>query len=319
MKKILFVFIVGLCSCANNQSIEEASDNEINSVEVSITPLEGDVESRVLLDITDRLPKWQANDTIGIFPSKGGQVEFPVDANSVGTTKADFFGGGWALKAGYKYSAYYPFNFYNRNAQEIFFSYEGQVQDGHDTRDHMSNYTLMIASPTSATNGSLVFQMGYVGYFFRIGLTLPEAKTYTSLDLYADSEIIPVKKSYNLLAEKLTEKDVKFSNHFHVGLENITTTTANQEVRVWMAFPYMIAPGKTLKAVVKDSEGYVYVADVKRGDNLFTFVSAEEDPKNGLARNSIYVLKASPVLTDGFSGGIEDWMSDGVDYGGVAQ
>lgn len=311
MKKILFLCLVGLCSCSQNQNMDEISDGEVKRVEVSITPLKYDVESRVLLDISDRLPKWQANDTIGIFPNKGGQVEFPVDEKSVGTTKAEFNGGGWALKSGYNYSAYYPYNFYNRNAKEIPFSYEGQVQTGSDTRDHMSNYTLLIASPTSVSNGGLTFAMNYVGFFFRVSLYLPAGKTYTSMELYADSEIIPVKRSYDLLASSLTEKDVKYSNHLKVGLKDIKTTNEGQEIRVWLAFPYMNAPGKTLKAVVKDSQGYVYVGDVTRSNVPFTFENLE--------RNAIYVLKASPVLTDGFNGGIEDWVNDGQDYGGVAK
>ena len=211
------------------------------------------------------------------------------------------------------------YNFYNRNAREIPFSYEGQVQTGSDTRDHMSNYTLLIASPTSVSNGGLTFAMNYVGYFFRVSLYLPAGKTYTSMELYADSEIIPVKRSYDLLSSTLAEKDVKYSNHLKVGLKNIKTTTEGQEVRVWVAFPYLIAPGKTLKAVVKDSQGYVYVGDVYRGDKVFNLVSIVDDPKNGLERNAIYVLKATPVLTDGFTGGIEDWINDNQDYGGVAE
>ena len=55
---------------------------------------------------------WAKNDTIGIFPSKGGQVEFPIEEGT-GSKQALFDGGDWALKAGRAYAAYYPFNRWN--------------------------------------------------------------------------------------------------------------------------------------------------------------------------------------------------------------
>ena len=50
---------------------------------------------------------WAENDTIGIFPSSGMQVAFPM-ASSAGTKNATFDGGGWGLKRSATYSAYYP-------------------------------------------------------------------------------------------------------------------------------------------------------------------------------------------------------------------
>jgi len=310
MKKILFLFLVGLCSCSQNQSLDEISDSEVKSVQVSIIPSENEIDSR--LNVTSQLKYlWESNDTIGIFPNKGGQVEFPVTEESVGTTKANFNGGGWALKSGFNYSAYYPYNFYNRNAAKIPFSYEGQVLQGSENRVHLSKYALMIANPTAVENGALTFSMGHVGCILYLKLTLPEAKTYASLELYADSKIIPVKKIYNILETGAPEEVVAYNNHLSVGLNNITTTAANEVVGLWIAFPVMNVEGKTLKAVVKDSQGYVYVGDIIRTND--TTFSLE------LARNKAYAVKASPVLSDGFTGGIEDWQNDGQDYGGTAQ
>ena len=303
MKKIIFFCLVGLCSCTQNQNLEEVSDNEIKSVQVSILPSENEIESR--LEVTSGLKYlWELNDTIGIFPNKGGQVEFPVESNSVGTSKADFNGGGWALKGGYTYSAYYPFNFYNRNAAKIPFSYEGQILQGKDNRKHLSKYALLISNPTTVANGQLVFSMKHVGCMFQLNLTLPEAKTYTSLDLYADSEIIPVKKYFNILESGAPSENFACSNHLSVGLENVQTTSDNEKVVLWVAFPTMSQPTKTLKVIIKDSEGYVYVGDVSRLNPDKTTGSYDFflDLKTGG-----YQLKASPVLSDGVSGSIEDW------------
>ena len=301
MRKILLLFPIVLCSCANNQNVDEFSNKEIESVEISISSLKSDFQSRVYFDVSDKLSKWQENDTVGIFPNKGGQVEFPITEESYNSTKAVFDGGGWALKRGYNYSAYYPYNFYNRNVNKIPFSFVGQIQDGDNTSSHMGKYTSLISKPTSVNEGALIFQMGFTEFFFRVALTLPEAKTYTSLELHTDGKIIPVKKSYNILANDYEEEVIEYSDHLGVELKNITTTAPNQVIKVWMVFPYMNPEGKTLTAVVKDSQGGVYVGDVMRAGSTFIFGT------NSIVRNYVYALTATPQPTNGVTGSIENW------------
>lgn len=298
MKKIIFFLFAGLCSCTQNQDVPNVSDDVVKTVEVKVSPIEYDINSR--MNVTPNLDYlWELNDTIGIFPNKGGQVEFPITAESVGTTTAKFNGGGWGLKSGYKYSAYYPFNFYNRDATEIPFTYEGQVQVGSDSRNHLSRFSLLMSTPSEVVNGGLTFQMNNVGALLLLTLTMPEAKKYTSLDLYADSEIIPVNKTYNILSDELPEKVNAYRNRLHVDLQDISTVSANQDIVLWVAFPVMSQAEKTLKAVVKDSQGYTYVGDIYRSNGNPFYLN--------LSRNKGYRLKASPVLTDGVSAGIEDW------------
>ena len=311
MNKILCLLLTaGLYSCVHNEGADIFMNEEVQNVEVSIPSMEGDFDSRVVYDTSSKKYKWAAGDTVGIFPNKGGQVEFAITEDSYGSDVAKFDGGGWALRAAYTYSAYYPFNFYNRDVKKVPFSYLGQEQVGNDSQAHVGDYTLLIGSPTSAKDGSLIFSMSHVGYIFGVLMELPADKTYTSFELYADSGIIPIKRSYNLLSPTLDETDVEYSNHLGVKLKNISTTASKKRIRVWLAFPYMNKVAKTLKAVVKDSQGYVYVGDVKRNNATFTF--------EGLERHLAYSLSASPVLTDGFQGGIEDWVNDGNDYGGEA-
>ena len=317
MKKVIYFLFLGLFSCAENAINDQVVD-DVKNVGVSIVEMEGLVDSR--MEVTDRMDYlWEFTDTIGIFPSKGGQVEFPITEESISEDRkyAYFSGGGWALKGGYNYSAYYPYNFYNRDATAVPFSYAGQVQDGSDNRNHLSDYSLLIASPTPVNKGQIEFNLKNVGCLLKLTLTLPAVKTYTSLDLYADSEIIPIKKTYNILTADVAEKVVTTTNRLSFGLNNITATAAGQNVVLWVAFPTMNQPSKTLKAVLKDSQGYVYVGDVTK---------AKADANTGsfdfyleLGRNKGYGVKASPVLTDGFTGGIEDWVNDGQDYGGVAK
>ena len=311
MKKYLFLSLLGLCSCTENQIANENLNEDVKSVGIRIAEIEEEVSSR--MEVTDRMEYlWEFTDTLGIFPSKGGQVEFPITEESVSEDRkyAFFEGGGWALKGGYSYSAYNPYNFYNRDATAIPFSYEGQVQTGTDNRTHLSKYTLLIAPPTTVQSGKIEFNLKNVGCLLRLDLTLPEAKTYKSLKLYADSDIIPVKKTFNILTSDISEKVVSTSNHLTFGLDNITTTAPNQQIRLWISFPTMQQPNKTLKAVVTDSNGYVYVGSVFSNNGSEFYLD--------LARNKGKGVKASPVLTDGFQGGIEDWVNDGQDYGGTA-
>lgn len=312
MRKIFLLCLIGLCSCVQNKDNMEVVDDVVRSVKVSISPLEEEINSRMEYT-ADNKRLWELNDTIGIFPSKGGQVEFPILPKNVGTSLANFDGGGWGLKSSYTYSAYYPYNFYNRDGKKIPFSYIGQVQDGSGTRGHLSNYLLGIAEPSTASNSGLIFNLSHMGAVFILNLTLPEDKIYTSLYIYADSEVIPVKKTFNLLEIGVPEDVTLNRNHLKIDLKNITTE-ASTEVVVYVAFPSVAQETKMLKAVVTDSQGYKYVGDISR-------VSMKDGSYNfylNVAKGKYYRLKASPVLTDGFNGGIEDWVTDGIDYGGVA-
>lgn len=312
MKKLWLALIAVLSACSADKTNNEAlSEQEVRCVSVGIKDIENEgAESRVAYQSDTKKYLWEKNDTLGIFPNVGGQVEFPIDESNVGTSFAEFNGGGWALKANYYYSAYYPFNFYNRKVEAIPFSYLGQVQDGDASLAHLGDYLFMGASPTPVENGALTFDLGHLGNIIELSLTLPEAKTYTSLDVYTSSEIIPVKVNFNLKDSNLPQTSVEYSNRLSLGLKNIKTTSANQVVTVWMAFPVVSDAEKTLKAVVKDSQGYVYVADI--------YTSTGNPATVNFNRNKKRTLKASPVLTDGFTGGIEDWQK-GEEIAGVAQ
>ena len=61
---------------------------------------------------------WAIGDTLGIFPNRGNQVEFPISA-AQGTTSASFDGGGWALRNNASYAAYYPFSVWNYHPDDV--------------------------------------------------------------------------------------------------------------------------------------------------------------------------------------------------------
>lgn len=309
MKKIGLALLVILSSCsAEKESSEMYQDVKQISVQIEEMVPEGS-ESRVLRNDEGKFV-WEKNDTLGIFPNVGGQVEFPIDAKFVGTSRAEFDGGGWALRNNYTYSAYCPFNFYNRNAQSIPVSYVVQTQNGNNSKSHLSDKIFMASPPVDVVDGGLTFQMKHLCTLTELTLTLPVVATYTSVDIYTSDEILPVEVAFNLKSAELTQTNIEYSNHYTVKLNNVKTTTKNEDVTVWFATPVVVDADKTLKAVVKDSQGYVYVADIITSSGNIATVNFKRANKR--------TLKASPILTDGFQGGIEDWVNDGQDYGGIA-
>ena len=170
----------------------------------------------------------------------------------------------------------------------------------------------MIAQPTMVENGAINFSLCNVESIMRLDLYLPEGKTYKSVSLYAKESVIPQEKIYDIFSTKLIKNGnltevtindnvVKYANHLTIGLDNLTPNSENGRLRVWLTFPAVGDSYQSLTAVVKDSEGLLYVGDV--------LVNNSEAPlfTSTIDRNEYNLLKAYPVLSDGVSAGIEDW------------
>jgi hypothetical protein len=128
---ISFIGIFGIFACSEEAIIENSLDNGVIN-KVSITGAdfknEDGTRSSVSIGESGATFTWNENDTVGIFPNKGSQAEFAM-SEGAGTQTATFSGGGWALKSSATYSAYYPYNFYNRDMTKIPVSYVGQTQN----------------------------------------------------------------------------------------------------------------------------------------------------------------------------------------------
>ena len=305
-------------SCSFKEEVSSPSNDGIREISVTIEAMKEETfaQSRVgvNLEMVDGKEKlnylWEVNDTIGIFPTKGGQVEFPIDAAG-GETSAQFDGGGWGLKSQYSYSAYYPFDFFNRKSTAIPFSYLGQKQNGtaNLANEHLSDYLLLATAPITVSEGALKFNLKHQGSVIILHLKMPVAATYSSAVLYTDSKIIPVKKTINLQDQGLSQTTVELSDRLSIKLENVRTLTANEEIVLWIAFPSVSESSHNMKVVVYDQYGFTYVADVYKKDK--TTIS------NVVFNKATYYNRyASPVLTEGFNFGVGGWGSDGTDHGG---
>lgn len=205
---------------------------------------------------------WAEGDVLGIYPIGGDQVSFPL-SDGVGTTTAKFDGGSWALRGTYKYAAYYPFSTdcYTIDQTAIPVSYLGQVQTGNNSTAHLAAYDFMAAAGTQpSSNGSVDLQFNHVGCFLRMQLTMPNAGTYTSVSIQLiDGGSFTTQGTVNLAATTPALSATATSEKLTLGLNNVTTTEANQTIVLYM----MVAPGNlsahTLIFTVADSDGNNYI------------------------------------------------------------
>lgn len=295
--KLLFLLFV-FYACDSGESIDDnMNDNMVKRISLSIEPIEFE-ESHSRLSVSESIEyEWQVEDTIGVFPRQGGQVEFIIEEEDVGKDLAQFDGGGWYLKKYHSFSAYYPFNFYNRNVKEVPISYLGQVYDGNasDKRSHLRNYLFFASTPTIAIDTLLNFNIKHQGNIMKLVLKMPLPKKYTSLSVFTDEEVLPVQKTIDLTDEELPHTTVKLSNRLMVKLNNVETTVPDEEMEVWIAFPYSQPVGEhPLKVVVMDEEGNAYVGNVVRYDDKTTPANAS------FSRNMNQERYAAPVLDPNF-------------------
>ena len=122
---------------------------------------------------------WSDKDTLGIFPSSGFQVPFPL-AGHAGEKNATFDGGGWGLKSDGFYSAYTPLigDFY-LNPTRIPLSLLHQSQDGNGSFEHLNKYDFMTSlHATVNPGGGLEFNFQHLVSILHIQIKMPTGGKY---------------------------------------------------------------------------------------------------------------------------------------------
>lgn len=328
MKKYLMPLIVGLCSCAGEQSEVKIIEEDAKIVKVSFADMSDDLQSRMVFDEKNDF-WWKSNDVLGIFPmnietkeGKGSQLEFPINlAEGEKKQVAEFEGGGWAFKGGYSYAAYSPYELMNTRGNKITFSYTNQQRKVDEDGFDLIGNTLWVAPPSTVTDGAINFGFCNVEAFLKIVLTgLSPEKTYKSLSLYAESEVIPQKKEYDIFSMEvngstvtINDKSLSYSNHLTIDLMNASPDSKGEMI-VWMAIPAIGTAYGSFKAVVKDSEDLIFVGDLLyNSTDKPLFARPIERNKRIGARVENF------KLSDGFSASLEGWITDDVEYSGEAE
>lgn len=172
---------------------------------------------------------WSDKDTLGIFPSSGYQVPFPIAAQA-GTKNAYFDGGGWGLMSNGTYSAYSPLigNLY-LNKTEIPLVLLTQVQNGNGSFAHLNKYDYMAAvNATVNQGGGIEFNFEHLVAILHMQIRMPQAGKYkyviletsdkftteAKLDL-SDGSVTMTKQS-PIQAMKLENVEVEDSDPNHV-------------------------------------------------------------------------------------------------------
>lgn len=266
-----------LASACSSRISDEGTYSEITGVGLSLDQFAPEEKTKLSVDIdlstSVRTVLWEDSDEVGIFPDRGGyQLGFSLEGQG-GSTTAAFDGGGWGLLSNTAYSAYFPFNYDNRDLAKIPVDYTGQTQDGISDSSHLGPYTFSASVPTSAVNGKVSFVFQQLGSLVWMKVTLPEPGNYKEFALATDpgADLFTLKGTYSLEAGSgFVISPTYQSNAVMLFLDNVVTTSANQLVNAYM----MVAPadltGHSYKFYAFTSDNRVFVSDLSLKNHLFT-------------------------------------------------
>lgn len=212
---------------------------------------------------------WEDGDTLGIYPIGGDQVAFPI-SDGVGTSKAKFDGGAWALRSSYQYAAYYPFAHknYDVNDAVLTFDYTGQVQEGDGSLDHLSDYDFLAAGATETSDdGSVSLTLNHLGCFVRMQLTIPEANKLTSVRIASNNTPFIIKGTVDLSVDTPALASAQTSSYVELDLKNITVE-ADETVTLYMMMAPVDMSNSILTITVFGNGGVSYSQTLIAGKNM---------------------------------------------------
>ena len=294
------LFFCGLCTaffaCTNDEVTERNSldSNSVKKITVTMPQIEGEATTRTIFDIdaTRVVSSWAEDDTLGIFPEKGNQVEFPLATGS-GFTTAVFDGGSWGLRNGNKYAAYYPYNKANvyRTNKTILLDYTGQVQTGNNNYDHLATDDYMASDVIVPVDGTLNLNMKRLGALVKFDLTIPE-NTHTSIYeatvlLTSDTEFV-LKADLDISGETPVISSVETSNIMSFDIKNVEIPDSRTITLYTMLYPMDLSE-TGLGVSVNGSY------DSNTGER---FTVASRLPLKNVEAGKAYVFEASEMNAD---------------------
>ncbi len=213
--------------------------------------------------------QWSADDVVGIFPNQGTQISFPM-ADGAGAASATFDGGGWALRNGAAYYAYYPYNWEYCESEDfknkIPYTYVGQkaVFENQDGAVQLGAYDYMYTSASTPASGSVNFAFHHVGALARMEVTFPATATYTKLVITASEAIFPVTGTFDLTAETFALKPSSLASSIEIDLENLAGTKDGKELVYFMLPPADCLGLESFAAILIDSDNNKYMMGMNK-------------------------------------------------------
>lgn len=193
-KTIVLSFIVAaMASCSQEITSElvnqEPTKEEVKTLSAYIGNFKSEImgeestpqtRSTIVTDINGDLQLvWSDKDTLGIFPTSGFQVPFPIGSEA-GTKTATFDGGGWGLKTDGVYSAYTPLigNLYLKK-DNIPLVLLTQTQNGNGSFEHLNKYDYMAAvNATVNQSGGVEFNFEHLVAILHMQIKMPKGGVY---------------------------------------------------------------------------------------------------------------------------------------------
>ena len=205
---------------------------------------------------------WQEKDTIGIFPSSGFQVAFPM-ASSAGLKNATFDGGGWGLKPSSTYSAYYPLigQFY-LDRTKIPMIISKQVQKGNGSFEHVGKNDFMAAvNATVDENGGVLFFFEHLVSLLHMEIKMPQKGQYSYVAIETSGKFT-TEATINLATGEVVP--TKQSPIQILKLENVDLSDVEDPVlELWIVIHPVDLTGHKLYTKVYDSDNNCYTTTMQ--------------------------------------------------------
>ena len=206
---------------------------------------------------------WAESDTIGIFPSTGMQVAFPM-ASSAGTKNATFDGGGWGLKSSATYSAYYPLigQFY-LDRTNIPMIISTQIQNGNGSNSHIGKYDYM-AAVNSVVNeyGGVAFIFNHLVSILHMQIKMPKGGKYSYVAIETSGKFT-TEATINLSDGTVTptkQSPIQIMRLENVELDN---SEENPVLEIWVVIHPVDLTDKMLYTKIYDEDNNCYTTTMQ--------------------------------------------------------
>lgn len=327
-----FGFILNSCNENIVEDTFDQSQSNVNSIRFTAPDFkESSVNSRTSIDVAENGVKfsWSANDTIGIFPDEGAQVYFPMESGA-GTNTASFTGGGWALKSSSGYAAYYPLRgeFY-LDKKNIPLFYDGQVQTGNGTTDHLGAFDYMGANATVPEDGNVNFEFKHLGALVQLNIPMEEACNLNHIVLQTEEGEFVTKASLDLSSTLLKVTPIEKSKQYGIALNKLMLSGDNMTATVYFMLSPVDLSGKKISVIVRsDSKSYQYEFSGKNFQEGFAY-SIDANSSASASDDDAMILVTRANFTNNFTAYLPqiagsnitvDWgdgKKENHDYGGA--
>jgi len=272
MKKTYAFLLAPFCLlffACGEKGEEVQEENNIQAIVLSLRSFVGDIDTKSTYDYSGKIFLWSEGDAVGIISSAGSQLKFTIEPKDYGKSHAAFDGRGFALLGEshyYSFSPFYPD--YNLNPNVLPVHYDGQVQRGDNSYDHLGDYSYIVAMGTTPVGGSLNFLYHNVGVPHRYAIpVLPGG--YSKMTLVIPSNKYIIEGTLNLFAataeEQIEITPTLISNKFSLELAETTISSAG-DIQCWIMIPPTDLVGDVIHVYLQHSDGSESLAAIAGRD-----------------------------------------------------